>query len=181
MLIQALSDKTVEIAKKFTDKVYFHKWNNNFAEMRNITINYCSGEWFFCIDGDEVVEDCNEIINFFNSGEYKNYKSATFNIKNFIDLNNENNYAVFPSLRMFEKDKEFKYIGAIHNQPVYKQPTKIMNIWVKHFGYVSTDKELMEKKFKRTSEILKKELEKNPGNVYYMFQLSVSYSMHGDI
>jgi glycosyltransferase involved in cell wall biosynthesis len=175
------NDKTVEIAKKFTDKVYFHKWNNNFAEMRNITINYCCGEWFLCIDGDEVVEDCNEIINFFNSREYKKYKSATFNIKNFTDLTGENSYNISPSLRMFEKDKEFKYIGAIHNQPVFKRPVKEMNICVKHYGYISTDKELMEKKFKRTSEMLKEELKKDPGNIYYMFQLSVTYSMHGDI
>ena len=31
-------DKTVEIAKKYTDKLYFHKWNNDFSAMRNITI-----------------------------------------------------------------------------------------------------------------------------------------------
>ena len=174
------NDRTIEIAKKFTDKVYFHKWNNNFAEMRNITLSYCSGDWFFYIDGDEVIEDCKGIIDFFNSGEYKNYKSATYNIKNLTDLNDENNYSVFPALRIFKKDKDFKFTGAIHNQPAFKKPIKALNVWIKHFGYISTDKELMEKKFKRTSEILKNELIKDPGNIYYMYQLSVSYGMHYD-
>ena len=44
------TDNTVSIAKEFTDKVYFHQWNNNFSEMRNITANYSSGEWFMFID-----------------------------------------------------------------------------------------------------------------------------------
>lgn len=174
------TDRTVEIAKKFTDKIYFHKWNNDFSEMRNLTINYCSGEWFFCIDGDEIIEECNEIITFINSGEYKKYKSAIVNIKNLADLNDDTNYIVYTGLRLFEKDEDFKFIGTIHNQPLYKEPIKRLNVNIQHFGYVTTDKDLMEKKFKRTSELLKKELEKNPGNVYYMYQLSVSYSMHGD-
>ena len=37
-------DRTVEIARQFTDKVYFHRWNNDFAAMRNKTIEYAT-EW----------------------------------------------------------------------------------------------------------------------------------------
>ncbi|WP_147565980.1 glycosyltransferase [Clostridium tyrobutyricum] len=174
------TDRTVDIAKKYTDKVYFHKWNNNFSEMRNITIGYCSGEWFFYIDGDEILESCEDIINFFKSSEYKSYNTAGIYIKNLVDLSNTNNYSVFSAIRLFRKDREFKFIGAVHNQPQWKQPIKYLSSSCIHYGYISTDKELMEKKFKRTSSILKKELEKNPGNIYYMYQLSVSLSMHGD-
>lgn len=38
----------------------------------------------------------------------------------------------------------------------------------------------MERKYKRTVSILKNELEKNPENVYYLYQLSASYCMHKD-
>jgi glycosyltransferase involved in cell wall biosynthesis len=41
------TDKSPEIAKKYTDKVYFHEWNNNFYDMRNISIGYAKGEWVF--------------------------------------------------------------------------------------------------------------------------------------
>ncbi len=37
------TDKTVDIAKAYTDRVYFHPWNNNFSEMRNSTISYAMG------------------------------------------------------------------------------------------------------------------------------------------
>lgn len=47
------SDNTVEIAKKYTDKVFFKKWNNNFSSMRNKSISYATGEWVFILDGDD--------------------------------------------------------------------------------------------------------------------------------
>lgn len=174
------TDKTVEIAKKYTDKIYFHKWNNNFSEMRNITLSYCSGEWFFYIDGDEVLDDSNGIIDFFNSDDYKEYKSATIYIKNLIDLNNENKFSVFSALRLFYKDQNFKFVNAVHNQPLFKKPIKYLNVNCKHYGYINNDKELMERKFKRTSTILKNELRKYPDNIYYRCQLSVTYGMYND-
>jgi glycosyltransferase involved in cell wall biosynthesis/2-polyprenyl-3-methyl-5-hydroxy-6-metoxy-1,4-benzoquinol methylase/predicted negative regulator of RcsB-dependent stress response len=174
------TDKTVEIAKKYTDKVYFHNWTNNFSEIRNISLSYCTGNWFFCIDGDEVLENCNEIINFFISKAYRKYKSAAIYIKNFTELNNENEFSIFPSLRLFCNDKDFKFVNAVHNQPLYKEPIKYLNVNCKHYGYINNDKELMNKKFKRTSTILKDELKKDPENVYYIHQLAVTYMMYND-
>src|SRR5690554_806236 len=75
-------DNTVEIARKFTDKVYFHQWNDNFSEMRNITISYAKGEWLFVIDGDEIVEDAQDLINFLKSKKSKKFNSAVVKIKN---------------------------------------------------------------------------------------------------
>ncbi|AGY77269.1 tetratricopeptide repeat-containing glycosyltransferase [Clostridium autoethanogenum] len=172
------TDKTVEIAKKYTDKVYFHKWNNNFSEIRNVVLSYCIGDWFFYVDGDEILEECESLINFFKSQEYKNYDSAAIYIKNISDLNDETNYSIFSALRLFKKDNDFKFVNAVHNQPLYKEPIKILSTKCKHYGYISSDKELMERKYKRTATILKDELKKNPENVYYLNQLSVSYGMH---
>lgn len=172
------TDKTVEIAKKYTDKVYFHKWNNNFSEIRNVVLSYCIGDWFFYVDGDEILEECESLINFFKSKEYKNYNSAAIYIKNISDLKDETNYSIFSALRLFKKDNDFKFVNAIHNQPLYKEPIKILSTNCKHYGYISSDKELMERKYKRTATILKDELKKNPENVYYLNQLSVSYGMH---
>ncbi|MDU5110470.1 MAG: glycosyltransferase family 2 protein, partial [Clostridium sp.] len=173
-------DKTVEIANKYTDKVYFHKWNNNFSEMRNKVLEYCSGEWFLCIDGDEVLENCNDIISFFKDGCYLKFNAATIYGKNVVDENNLNRTSTVETLRLFKNETGFKYIGSVHNQPTWKEPVKKLNSLLLHYGYLATDKELMERKFKRTSELLIKELEKNPNNLYYRFQLSVTYGMHGD-
>ncbi|MCY6370401.1 methyltransferase domain-containing protein [Clostridium ganghwense] len=174
------TDNTVNIAKEYTDKVYFHKWNNNFSEMRNITVNYCKGEWFFYIDGDEVMQNPQHMIEFFKSNLYKEYNSATVKIRNFMKSKNEKACAVFTAARLFKKDKDFHFEGAVHNQPVVKMPIYNINTEFLHYGYINDDKELMERKFKRTAGILKKELKKDPNNIYYLFQLSISYSMHKD-
>lgn len=175
------TDNTVEIAKEFTDKVYFHEWNSNFSEIRNTTIKYCTGEWFFCIDGDEVISNPNGILKFFNSNEIEKYKTASITIKNFTTSDNQEEFTIFTSVRIFKKDKDFRFEGAIHNQPIWKNPMIKLNSEILHYGYINNDKELMDKKFLRTSEILKSELEKDPENIYYIYQLSVSYAMHGDI
>lgn len=174
------TDNTVEIAKEFTNKVYFHQWNNDFSEIRNITIRYSTGEWFFYIDGDEVISNPNGIIQFFKSSKYKNINTACVSIKNFISNDNDDDFSVFLAPRLFKKNTNFHFEGTIHNQPIWKKPLITLNSDFLHYGYVNNDKELMERKFIRTSEILKNELKNNPENIYYIYQLSVSYAMHKD-
>ena len=47
------TDKTVEIASRYTDKVYFHPWEGNFSKARNQALSYATCDWIFQIDGDE--------------------------------------------------------------------------------------------------------------------------------
>ncbi|MBV4445941.1 glycosyltransferase [Clostridium tyrobutyricum] len=170
-------DNTVDIAKQYTDKVYFHKWNNDFSSMRNITIDYASGDWIFIIDADEEIEDDSEIIKFFKSNRQYKYKTVEVNVKSITNVQ-KNQYVDIPSPRMFVNDGTFKYRGRVHNMPVYKKPCILLNTTFIHYGYIETDNELMEKKFKRTSSLLLEELKNNSENIYYNYQLSVSYAMH---
>ncbi|MDF2520935.1 MAG: hypothetical protein K0R84_1563 [Clostridia bacterium] len=171
-------DNSVEIAKKYTDKVYFHQWNNDFAAMRNITVSYASGEWIFVLDGDEVIEKSEELISFLHSKDSAVYRTGFVTIKNFLGEDEKKSTSV-PIARLFKKDKEFRYKGAIHEQPVIKAPIYYFKMQILHYGYISTDPELMERKYIRNTQLLKKELEKNPENLYYWFQLAQSYTMYG--
>src|SRR5690554_5076017 len=99
------TDNTVEIAKKFTDKVYFHEWNNDFSEMRNIVVSYAKGEWFFFVDGDEILNDAQDVIEFFKTERHKNVNSAFIEIRNAITRTNVEQYTVFHALRFFRRDK----------------------------------------------------------------------------
>lgn len=52
------TDDTVEIAKRYTDKVFTdYLWNNKFDEARNHALTKCSGDWIMHIDADNVLED----------------------------------------------------------------------------------------------------------------------------
>lgn len=172
------TDNSVKIAKEYTESVYFHPWNDDFSEMRNITINYAKGEWILIIDADEKIEDCAEIIKFFKSNESSRFNTAVLFIRNFAEVDSFKRSGLLKSPRLFKKDKDLKYVGAVHNQPQYKLPIIQLNTEIYHYGYISDDKELMEKKYKRTKTMLENILEKEPDNIYYTVQLSVSYSMH---
>lgn len=173
-------DDTVEIAKRYTDKVYFHEWTGNFAEMRNISISYAKGEWVFIIDGDEVLESPNNIIQFFRIKEYRKFNSAAVTIRNFT-RDDGSSFADMLMPRLFRKDYNFGYNGAIHEQPRLKGPLCNLNVTLFHYGYIATDENLMKYKFNRNVEILRKELDKDPDNSYYWFQLSQSYTAYNQL
>ncbi len=48
------SDKTVEIAKKYTNKVYFHKWLG-YGRQKNFAISKLDTDWVLSVDADEIV------------------------------------------------------------------------------------------------------------------------------
>lgn len=173
-------DNTIEISKKYTEKVYFKEWNNNFSEARNYSISLAKGEYIFIMDADQEMErsEVNKLIELFTGNEYKKFNTYSLVYKNFTkeDLSE---YTYFSLNLIFKNDGTFRYEGKIHNQPIYKEPIKNLEIYMMHYGYIMTE-DIKEKKFKRTATLLKSELEKSPNNIYYMYQLSRSYEMHGD-
>ncbi|TQK63084.1 glycosyltransferase involved in cell wall biosynthesis [Brevibacillus sp. AG162] len=174
------TDKTVEIAQRYTQKVYFHAWNGNFSEMRNISISYATGEWLFIIDADEELQDPEKLSLLLDRPELLQFNTIVIKVKNFIS----SDYSIFivnKSERLF-RNNGFCYQGSVHNQPQFQGPIlSITDVFLNHYGYNSEDAELMEKKFQRTSTLLINELKKDPQNIYYHFQLCRTYSMHDDL
>ncbi|WML35497.1 glycosyltransferase family 2 protein [Clostridium sp. OS1-26] len=175
------TDTTVEIARKYTNNIYFYNWKNDFAQARNYSISKAKGEYLLIIDADEEIEEdsLGKIINLFNNNEYKKFNAFTFKEKNFIDKQLKD-FGVFTRAFIFKNSQDFFYVGSIHEQPSILEPRKDLDVIVLHYGYIMNE-EVKEKKYKRNSEILKKGLIKNPENLYYRYQLSVTYEMHNDL
>ena len=76
-------DSTVDIAREYTDKVYFHPWNNNFAAMRNVTVSYARGEYILIMDADEVLTDPASLYKYISDESLKDYNTFTVKVKNF--------------------------------------------------------------------------------------------------
>ena len=51
------TDKTKEIALRFTSKVYDFVWGDDFAAARNESLKYATGEWILILDADEVIDE----------------------------------------------------------------------------------------------------------------------------
>ncbi|WP_458411859.1 glycosyltransferase [Schinkia sp. CFF1] len=174
------TDKSKEIAFEYTKRVFDKQWNNDFSSMRNYTISKATGEWIFIIDADEQLVGGKELLDVLKSPQSKKYNTIQIGVRNFT-YKESNLYSSMVSPRLFRNDNEFKYIGLVHNQPQFKTPIiNITDVYLNHYGYVRDDKQLMERKFSRTSQLLERELENNPNNVYYRFQLAQSYGLHGE-
>lgn len=173
------TDNTVQIARQYTENVFHHEWFDDFSEMRNVVLGYTTGEWFFYLDGDEVVEDPSGIIQFFESRQYKNFNSAFIEMRNPYSSKDTDKYGVFQALRFFVKDEDFHFKGIVHEQPQAKGPVARIDGHIVHYGYVGDDKELMEYKFQRNVALINRVLDREPDNIYHLFQLSQSYAMYG--
>ncbi|MCY6353969.1 TPR domain-containing glycosyltransferase [Clostridium sp. ZS2-4] len=173
-------DKTVEIAKKYTDNIFSYVWRDDFAEARNFSITKAKGEYLLIIDADEEVEkdSLNKIVNLFNDEEYRKFNAFTFKEKNFTDEDLKN-FGIFTRAFIFKNSEDFFYTGSIHEQPSIMMPCKHLDAYILHYGYIMNEK-VKEEKFIRNSKLLKKELIKNPDNLYYRYQLAVTYQVHGD-
>ena len=49
------TDKTKEIASKYTDKIYDFKWINDFSAARNYSFSKCTKDWILWLDSDDVI------------------------------------------------------------------------------------------------------------------------------
>ena len=67
-------DRTVEIAKRYTDKVYTQEWLG-YGKQKNSAINRLSTDWVLSLDADEVVSDAlrKEIIDELKKPRYNAY------------------------------------------------------------------------------------------------------------
>ena len=151
------TDNSIEIAKKYTDKVYNHKWNNNFADMRNISISYCKGGWILIIDADEVLENPEELVKVLNSKDINKYNTISIYQKNILS-DDCTDYSIVDVFRCFKNSKEFKFTGIIHEQPNIYLPKKSSNITLFHDGYKKNDLITAKNRYKRNISLLRKQL-----------------------
>ena len=78
------TDGTVEITKKYGAKVIQFPWCDNMSAARNQAVYAAEGLWYMSIDDDEWFEDVTGILDFFQSGEYKNYNAAAYLQRNYM-------------------------------------------------------------------------------------------------
>lgn len=51
------TDQTVAIARRYTDRVFFHQWTGNFAEARGVSFSHATKDYILYLDADDVILD----------------------------------------------------------------------------------------------------------------------------
>ena len=165
------TDRTVEVAQKYTDHIIHFEWCDDFSAARNTGLDAARGEWFLYLDGDEWFDDVTELVDFFNSGECDRYGSAAYIQRNYKDLLGENQSDDYVC-RVFRIYPDSQFRNKIHEDFLLPPPTKILDTFVHHYGYVFRSVEEAESKKNRNRVLLEKELEADPTDIKALFQLS---------
>jgi glycosyltransferase involved in cell wall biosynthesis len=173
------SDKTVEIAQKYTRHVYHQSWQDNFALHRNKSFSYATGDWIIQIDADEELmfdkpEYAAALIEFLKKVP-DNIHACALLLKDWRE-SKKKFMAEHDVVRVFRNGK-VKYKRRIHNEPVYKGDAILIpnGIWLKHYGYDLTP-EQTEAKAKRTIGLLELSLKEDPKDYPSLFYLAQAYA-----
>jgi glycosyltransferase involved in cell wall biosynthesis len=154
------TDSTVEIAKRYNAKIYHHPWENSFSKARNYSLKYATCDWILILDADEKVdkEDAHKLKDTIKEN------GVDIIYLPVIDKPVEGlNTSIFISERLFKNHAGFHYEGIVHNILKCSGLGKKANIKLYHYGY-NLDDEQMEKKFIRTSTLLREQIKNDPKN-----------------
>jgi glycosyltransferase involved in cell wall biosynthesis len=101
-------DNTVEIARKYTDKVYTDfTWCDDFAKARNYAKSKATGDYILSIDADEYCHDFSKV------REAVEMDVDAINVK--MIMENVTPPSFFYFSRIFKNIPEVYWVGAIHN------------------------------------------------------------------
>jgi len=177
------TDNTVDIAKKFTDKIYHQKWQDDFSLHRNKSFSLANGEWIFQLDADE------ELIldNQGTAQQFLDYlaqlpltiHAVAFPLRDYRP-STKTYTAEFDAARCFRRGKVV-YHRKIHNRPDFEGSiTYFDKMYIKHYGYDLTE-EQQKIKAKRTIGLLLKSIQEDPNDYESHFYLCQAYkSMAND-
>ena len=165
------TDRTVEIARQYTDHILHYEWNDDFSAARNTGLDEARGEWFLYLDGDEWFQNVSPLIDFFNSGECGRYESAILAIRNYTNPQGTEYYDTYPG-RLLRLYPGVRFEHAIHEDITRRTPVKMLNAVLDHYGYAFSRPEDKERHDLRNRKMLEKMLEKDPDDLKALFQLS---------
>lgn len=128
------TDDTIEIAKRYTDKILETEWTGDFSAARNKNLFASKGKWYMPIDADEIFIDSSGVIEFFTSNQHKRFNTASFPMKHVKDKEGKTGGSNI-TIRLFKKFKGMKWSDAVHENIPIHPPTKALHAVIHHFGY----------------------------------------------
>ncbi len=167
------TDRSIEIAEKYADKLLHFEWCNDFSAARNFGLEQAKGEWIMVIDADEeLVEDVSHLVKFFTSEEKYKYYGCFLKKKNCFDAkicssveslkDYEGAESAFLDYRVFRNNDNTRYEGIIHETVPYRNPAYTFNSLVLyHDGYAYEDPKKRKEKGFRNASLLEKALKEN--------------------
>lgn len=178
------TDKTVEIARQFTDKVYHFGWVNDFAAARNFVASKASFDYILTLDSDErlVGGSKEELQQFFTENNTRK-TVGLYKVTDILGSGKKQRQIITNVIRIYDR-RYCKYYYRVHEQVGLIEDknasldTRILNVRTIHPGY--QDEKVLQAKNQRNIELLKAQLAKTPNHAYFTYQLAKSYYISKD-
>jgi len=164
-------DRTLEIAAKYTDKIFFFDWIDDFAAARNYSFDMCTGDFIVWADSDDEL----------TPEEATKIKALDLSDKEVIICHYQYAHDEFgkctlpvPRERIIKRSLGLKWVGEIHECiPLGEAKQFISDLnFPKHHKHGTSSE--------RNIRILEKALEKDPissRTVYYLGKEYIDYNM----
>ncbi|MCM1173596.1 MAG: glycosyltransferase [Blautia sp.] len=173
------TDRTKEIARKYTDLIYDFEWVNDFSAARNFSLKKASHNYVLILDCDEFLTEidldavCQAI---------EEHPRGVGMLLRHSYYDNHGMRVSYPDRveRLFHK-RHYHYTLSIHEQVTSSKTGGTLferydiPLTVDHVGYCG-GMESMLQKVERNNSLLLKEIEKNPDDPYFYFQIGQSYN-----
>lgn len=167
------TDRTMEIARRYTDRVYSYPWHDDFSAARNYAIERSSSRWLLSLDADEELDlsrgDLRMLVD--NAGEYEAFFLPLYNPAGSYP----GDFTLFPVLRFFRNSPAYRFQGRIHEQVVIRRPEAVgiaeyPGIWHKP----ATGKKRNRKR-SRNLALLRRAVAGEPDNYFLQYYLGVEW------
>ncbi len=109
------TDRTKDIARQYTDRVFDFVWTNSFAEARNESYKYATKDYILYLDADDVIleadrekfKELKETLDPSTDAVSMYYNAGTDEFGN-VTLR-------FRNIRLVKREKNFRWYGDCHN------------------------------------------------------------------
>lgn len=108
------TDKTKEIVKKYTNKVYDFKWVDDFSKARNFSFSKATKKYIMWLDADDVVfeKDLNKLKELKKTLD-DSIDIVMMNYDISFDENMKPTFSYYRE-RLFKRSKKYKWVDPIH-------------------------------------------------------------------
>ena len=104
------TDRTKEIAAKYTDKIFDFPWCDDFAAARNEAIKRATGDWIYSIDADQQLLSPISLVK----SEIERAEKDGHKVIMVKTLAGKNRNQMHWREVLFKKDPEVFWVGAVH-------------------------------------------------------------------
>ncbi len=175
------TDRTVEIARKYTDRIYHFDWCDDFSAAKNFCVQKASHDRILSLDCDEYMEQLDVSALARCMEQYPDHAGRILIRSRFL-RGGETSYEQTRVSRIADR-RYFHFAGSVHEQlerrdgrvkSIYDAPVTIL-----HVGYDETESDMQEKS-RRNIALLQAQLDREGPDPYLYFQLGQSYRRLGD-